>query len=211
MTNLIWGVYPYVVFTLFFVVPVIRMVFRPYSFTTRASGLFGHRLQGLAMHLFHWGIFAVFFGHVAGFVGGGLGLDAWVYLAFYWLALIDCELEDVARAVHVLARTSKWLPKPVDILGEMSRQRMSNRDTSGPEAEPYVPSPAEIVGLPPALEIDDSDLVGEAEESSLALEGVEVDDTELRRGQLLEQINETIKTSPEEAANLVRRWAKAEV
>ena len=44
----------------------------------------------------------------------------------------------------------------------------------------------------------------------LALEGVELDDTELRRGQLLEQINETIKTSPEEAANLVRRWAKAE-
>ena len=74
-----------------------------------------------------------------------------------------------------------------------------------------LPSPAEIVGLPPALEIDDSDLVGEAEEPSLALEGVELDDTELRRGQLLEQINETIKTSPEEAANLVRRWAKAEV
>ncbi len=73
-----------------------------------------------------------------------------------------------------------------------------------------LPSPAEIVGLPPALEIDDSDLVGEAEESSLALEGVELDDTELRRGQLLEQINETIKTSPEEAASLVRRWAKAE-
>ncbi len=73
-----------------------------------------------------------------------------------------------------------------------------------------LPSPAEIVGLPPALEIDDSDLVGEAEESSLALEGVELDDTELRRGQLLEQINETIKTSPEEAASLVRRWAKGE-
>ncbi len=73
-----------------------------------------------------------------------------------------------------------------------------------------LPSPAEIVGLPPALEVDDSDLVGEAEESALALEGVELDDTELRRGQLLEQINETIKTSPEEAASLVRRWAKAE-
>ncbi|MEE9129513.1 MAG: hypothetical protein V3T84_05805 [Phycisphaerales bacterium] len=73
-----------------------------------------------------------------------------------------------------------------------------------------LPSPAEIVGLPPALEVDDLDLVGEAEESALALEGVELDDTELRRGQLLEQINETIKTSPEEAASLVRRWAKAE-
>lgn len=103
MTNLIWGVYPYVVFTLFFVVPVIRMVFRPYSFTTRASGLFGHRLQGLAMHLFHWGIFAVFFGHVAGFVGGGLGLDAWVDLAFYWLALIG-GLMVLAGSVMALVR-----------------------------------------------------------------------------------------------------------
>ena len=73
-----------------------------------------------------------------------------------------------------------------------------------------LPSPAEIVGLPPALEVDDSDLVGEAEESALALEGVELDDTELRRGQLMDQINETIKTSPEEAASLVRRWAKSE-
>ena len=73
-----------------------------------------------------------------------------------------------------------------------------------------LPSPAEIVGLPPALETDDSDLVGEAEESSLALEGVELDDSELRRGQVLEQINETIKTSPDDAANLMRRWARAE-
>lgn len=88
MTNLLWAVYPYVVFTLFFVVPVIRMVFRPFSFTTRASGLFGHRLQGLAMHLFHWGILLVFIGHVAGFVGGGLFLDSWVNFTFYWSALI---------------------------------------------------------------------------------------------------------------------------
>ena len=74
-----------------------------------------------------------------------------------------------------------------------------------------LPSPAEIVGLPPALEVDDSDLVGEAEESTMALEGVELDDSELRRAQLLEQINETIKTGPEEAASLIRRWAKAEI
>ena len=88
MTNLIWGVYPYVAFTLFFAVPVIRMAFRPYSFTTRASGLFNRRTQGYAMHLFHWGILAVFLGHIAGFVGGSLDLDAWVDPVFYWLALI---------------------------------------------------------------------------------------------------------------------------
>jgi len=88
MTNLLWGVYPYVAFTLFFTVPIIRMVFRPYSFTTRASGMFNRRVQGYAMHLFHWGIFAVLAGHIAGFVGAALGLDSfWVDQVFYWLAL----------------------------------------------------------------------------------------------------------------------------
>ena len=88
MTGLLWGVYPYIAFTLFFVVPIIRMVFRPYSFTTRASGLFNRRVQGYAMHLFHWGILAVLLGHIAGFVGGSLNLEVWVDPIFYWLALI---------------------------------------------------------------------------------------------------------------------------
>jgi len=103
MTNLIWGVYPYVAFTLFFVVPVIRMVFRPYSFTTRASGLFNRRVQGWAMHLFHWGILAVLLGHIAGFVGGSLGLDVWVDPVFYWLALIG-GLMTLAGSAIALAR-----------------------------------------------------------------------------------------------------------
>jgi len=84
----LWGVFPYIAFTLFFAVPIIRMVFRPYSFTTRASGLFNRRTQGLAMHLFHWGIFAVLVGHIAGFIGGSLDLEVWVDPTFYWLALI---------------------------------------------------------------------------------------------------------------------------
>jgi len=88
MTNLLWGAYPYVVLTLFFTVPIIRMVFRPYSFTTRASGMFNRQVQGWAMHLFHWGILAVFLGHLAGFIGGSLDLDSWVDPVFYWLALI---------------------------------------------------------------------------------------------------------------------------
>ncbi len=103
MTNLIWGVYPYVAFTLFFVVPVIRMVFRPYSFTTRASGLFNRQVQGWAMHLFHWGILAVLLGHIAGFVGGSLGLDVWVDPVFYWLALIG-GLMTLAGSVIALVR-----------------------------------------------------------------------------------------------------------
>ena len=103
MTNLIWGVYPYVAFTLFFTVPVIRMVFRPYSFTTRASGLFNRQVQGWAMHLFHWGILAVLLGHISGFIGGSLGLDFWVDPVFYWLALIG-GLMTLTGAVIALVR-----------------------------------------------------------------------------------------------------------
>ncbi len=89
MTNLLWGVYPYIVFTLFFAVPIIRMAFRPYSFTTRASGLFNPRTQGFAMHLLHWGIFLVLLGHISGFIGGSLNLDMmWVDPVFYWAALV---------------------------------------------------------------------------------------------------------------------------
>ena len=73
-----------------------------------------------------------------------------------------------------------------------------------------LPSAAEIAGLPPMLETPDTDLIGEAEESALALEGLELDDAELRRQQVTEQINETIKSDPSESANLVRRWAKGE-
>ncbi len=103
MTNLLWGVYPYVVFTLFFVVPIIRMVFRPYSFTTRASGLFNRRLQGWTMHLFHWGILAVLIGHIAGFVGGSLDLDSWVDPVFYWLALVG-GLMTLAGSIIAITR-----------------------------------------------------------------------------------------------------------
>lgn len=103
MNNLLWGVYPYVAFTLFFTVPFIRMVFRPYSITTRASGLFGRRLQGWAMHLFHWGILAVLFGHMAGYIGGALNLDVWVGGVFYWFALIG-GLMVLAGSTIALAR-----------------------------------------------------------------------------------------------------------
>ncbi len=104
MTNLLWGVYPYVAFTLFFTVPIIRMVFRPYTITTRASGLFNNRVQGWAMHLFHWGIFSVLLGHIAGFVGGSLGLDFWVDPIFYWLALIGGLMTLAGSAIALIRR-----------------------------------------------------------------------------------------------------------
>jgi flagellar biosynthesis/type III secretory pathway M-ring protein FliF/YscJ len=73
-----------------------------------------------------------------------------------------------------------------------------------------LPTAAELVGVPKALETEDSDVVGEADESSPALEGVELDDAQLRRQQMLVEINEMVKGKPAEAATLVRKWMRSE-
>ncbi|MFQ5563458.1 MAG: respiratory nitrate reductase subunit gamma [Parvularculaceae bacterium] len=103
MTQFLWGVYPYICFTLFFAVPIIRMIFRPYAWTTRASGLFNNRLLGVASLLFHWGILLVLFGHIAGWLGGLQGNQRWV-AAFYWLALIGGVMTIAGSATAFLRR-----------------------------------------------------------------------------------------------------------
>ncbi len=74
--------------------------------------------------------------------------------------------------------------------------------------KPELPSAEELSGVPPALETDEADIVGEADESAPALEGVELDDESLRREQMLAQINGLVKRDPIEAAGLLRRWMR---
>ena len=73
-----------------------------------------------------------------------------------------------------------------------------------------LPSAEELVGIPPALQSESSDLVGEAEESAPPLEAVEVDEGALRRQQMLDQINKMAIDRPDEAANLLRKWIRTE-
>ena len=73
-----------------------------------------------------------------------------------------------------------------------------------------LPSAAELVGIPPALDASDTDLVGEADESAPALEGVELDEDELKNQQMLTQINDLVKNTPNEAAILLRKWMRSE-
>jgi len=73
-----------------------------------------------------------------------------------------------------------------------------------------LPSPEELVGIPPALAEAEDDLVGEARETDAALEGVEIDEATVRRSQMLEQINQLARKEPEEAASLVRKWIRAD-
>jgi flagellar M-ring protein FliF len=73
-----------------------------------------------------------------------------------------------------------------------------------------LPSAGDIVGVPPPLPTDQSEVVGEAEESEPALEGVELDDAALRREQMRSQISEMVKKNPDEVANVLRRWITVE-
>jgi nitrate reductase gamma subunit len=103
LNYVLWGVYPYIAITLFFVVPFLRMIYRPFGLTTRSSGIFlGRDLLGLAAHLLHWGIFLVFFGHLAGLIGGILGWGSWVG-AFFWMGTLG-GLAAIAGSVLALVR-----------------------------------------------------------------------------------------------------------
>lgn len=87
LTTLLWGVYPYLCIAVFLVVPLIRMIYRPFGFSTRASSLFNRDLLGVASLTLHWGLLLLLLAHLAGFIGSLLGLEGWVKF-FYWAGLI---------------------------------------------------------------------------------------------------------------------------
>ena len=72
-----------------------------------------------------------------------------------------------------------------------------------------LPSAEELAGVPPKLESDDAEIVGEADEATPALEGMELDDDHLRRAQMLEQLNEMASREPAELSGILRRWMRA--
>lgn len=72
-----------------------------------------------------------------------------------------------------------------------------------------LPTAEEIVGVPPQLGTK-NDLIGEADESDAPMMGIEVDDVEVRTGKLLDQVNDFVKGSPENAAKLLNRWISTE-
>lgn len=87
MSLFLWAVYPYVCLTLFFVVPFLRLRKRPFEYSTRASGIFGRRLLGVASLLMHWGIITLIVAHAIGLTGGVLGWGSWVG-AFFWIGAV---------------------------------------------------------------------------------------------------------------------------
>lgn len=72
-----------------------------------------------------------------------------------------------------------------------------------------LPTPEELVGVPPALS-GETDLVGEAGEADAALSGIELSETAIQSQKVLEQVEEMVKQRPAEAAGLLNRWIQAD-
>ena len=72
-----------------------------------------------------------------------------------------------------------------------------------------LPTAEELVGLPPALSTR-SDLVGEADETDTPIEGIEVNEDEMKASKLREQVSDLIKSSPDVAGRLLNRWVTTE-
>jgi len=68
-----------------------------------------------------------------------------------------------------------------------------------------MPSIEELAGVPPTLPTDD-DLIGEVEEMGNTLDGVELDEDELRARQIADQISDLVRANPEEAGGLLTKW-----
>ncbi|MEM7621705.1 MAG: hypothetical protein AAF235_00705 [Planctomycetota bacterium] len=68
-----------------------------------------------------------------------------------------------------------------------------------------LPSPEEIVGVPPAVQAE-QELYGEADEGDSAMAGIEVTDEELARSKALGQVSEFVRADPPKAALLLGRW-----
>jgi len=66
MNQILWVVVPYVCLTVFVVGHVWRYRYDKFGWTTRSSQLYEDRLLRLGSPLFHFGILAVFLGHVMG-------------------------------------------------------------------------------------------------------------------------------------------------
>lgn len=78
---------------------------------------------------------------------------------------------------------------------------------AGKEVE--MPTAEELVGVPPTLETP-SDLIGEADESDLAMAGIEVGEEQVKSRRMLEEVSKLVETNPDAAARLMRQWISAE-
>ncbi len=68
-----------------------------------------------------------------------------------------------------------------------------------------LPTAAELVGVPPALD-DDMQVFGEAQEADSPLAGVELSEDDLRARKVLDQVTAMVNERPDQAATVLGRW-----
>lgn len=62
----LWGILPYIIVAVFVTAIIWRYVTNPFGWTSKSSEMLEKRILKWGSLLFHYGIIAVFFGHVAG-------------------------------------------------------------------------------------------------------------------------------------------------
>ena len=97
-----------------------------------------------------------------------------------------------------------WLLGGLAVLG-IGAMFMMARRASKPDP---LPTAEELLGQVPTLDSVGDVVLGEASEIDAPLEAREVDETELRRKQMLGQLNEMVVREPSEAAVLVKQWIR---
>lgn len=76
------------------------------------------------------------------------------------------------------------------------------RNATRPET---LPSIEELAGVPPSLPSDE-ELIGEADESEASLQGVELNEEDLKARRIAEQISDLVRADPAEASRLLGKW-----
>jgi len=76
------------------------------------------------------------------------------------------------------------------------------RSATRPES---LPSIEELAGVPPSLPTDE-ELIGEAEESEATMQGLELNEEDLRARRIAEQIGDLVRADPTEASRLLGKW-----
>lgn len=73
-----------------------------------------------------------------------------------------------------------------------------------------IPTPEELVGLPPPKLDSGESVVGEADEGDAPLAGIELGEEQLRVEKMRQQVTELVKQKPDMAAKLINRWIAVE-
>ena len=60
------------------------------------------------------------------------------------------------------------------------------------------------------LLVEDVDVIGEVDDADVVLDGIEINNEEVRRRVMLDQIREAVQSRPEESASVLRRWTRTE-